>query len=123
MTAADFLNKFPEFSNVVLARIDLALDEAKLQVTEKIWGRFYEVGVLHLAAHILAMQGALSTEATNSPQPLREISTKAVGNLSVSYTSGKTGFESESGSYYLTKYGRRFLELKKLVTPHFGLIR
>lgn len=123
MTAADFLNKFPEFSNVVLARIDLALDEAKLQVTEKIWGRFYEVGVLHLAAHILAMQGALSTEATNSPQPLREISTKAVGNLSVSYTSGKTGFESESGSYYLTKYGQRFLELKKLVTPHFGLIR
>ena len=123
MTAADFLNKFPEFQSVDETRIELGLNEAKLQVVEKIWGRFYEIGVLHLAAHILAMQGALNTEATNNPQPLREISSKAVGSLSVSYTSGKTGFESESGSYYLTKYGQRFLELKKLVTPHFGLVR
>lgn len=123
MTAADFLNKFPEFQAVDETRIKIGLDEASLQITEKIWGRFYEVGVLHLAAHILAMQGALSTEATNNPQPLREIGSKAVGSLSVSYTSGKTGFESESGSYYLTKYGQRFLELKKLVTPHFGLVR
>nr|DAP81432.1 MAG TPA: head to tail adaptor [Caudoviricetes sp.] len=123
MTAADFLNKFPEFKAVDEARIELSLDEAKLQVTEKIWGRFYEVGVLHLAAHILAMQGALSAEATNSSQPLREIGSKAVGSLSVSYTSSKTGFESESGSYYLTKYGQRYLELKRLVTPHFGLVR
>lgn len=123
MTAADFLNKFPEFQAVDEARIELSLDEAKLQVTEKIWGRFYKVGVLHLAAHILTMQGALNTEATNNPQPLREISSKAVGSLSVSYTSGKTGFENESGSYYLTKYGQRFLELKKLVMPHFGLVR
>nr|DAY17436.1 MAG TPA: head to tail adaptor [Caudoviricetes sp.] len=123
MTTADFLNKFPEFKAVDETRIGLSLDEAKLQVAEKIWGRFYEVGVLHLVAHILAMQGALSTEATNSPQPLREIGSKAVGSLSVSYTSGKTGFESESGSYYLTKYGQRYLELKKLVTPHFGLVR
>ena len=69
------------------------------------------------------MQGALSNEANANPQPLREIGSKAVGSLSVSYTSGKTGFESESGSYYLTKYGQRFLELKKLVTPHFGLVR
>ena len=69
------------------------------------------------------MQGALNTEATTSPQPLREIGSKTVGSLSVSYTSGKTGFESESGSYYLTKYGQRYLELKKLITPHFGLVR
>ena len=123
MTAADFLNKFPEFQAVDETRIKVGLDEASLQVTEKIWGRFYEVGVLHLAAHILAMHGALSTEATTSPQPLREIGSKTVGSLSVSYTSGKTGFESESGSYYLTKYGQRFLELKKLVIPHFGLVR
>jgi len=46
MTAADFLNKFPEFQAVDETRIKLSLDEAKLQVTEKIWGRFYEVGVL-----------------------------------------------------------------------------
>lgn len=123
MTNADFLAKFPEFSNVALARIDFALDEAKLQVVEKIWGRFYEVGVLHLAAHILAMQGALSADAGASPHPLREVSSKTVGSLSVGYTSGKPGFESEYGSYYLTKYGQRFLELKKLILPHFGLIR
>lgn len=123
MTTADFLNKFPEFQSVNKTRIELGLDEAKLQVVEKIWGRFYEIGVLHLAAHILAMQGVLSNEANANPQPLREIGSKAVGSLSVSYTSGKTGFESESGSYYLTKYGQRFLELKKLVTPHFGLVR
>nr|DAS52370.1 MAG TPA: head to tail adaptor [Caudoviricetes sp.] len=123
MTAADFLNKFPEFQSVNETRIEIGLNEAKLQVVEKIWGRFYEIGVLHLAAHILAMQGALSNEANANPQPLREIGSKAVGSLSVSYTSGKTGFESESGSYYLTKYGQRFLELKKLVTPHFGLVR
>nr|DAJ97447.1 MAG TPA: head to tail adaptor [Caudoviricetes sp.] len=123
MTNADFLAKFPEFSNVDLARIDLALDEAKLQVVENIWGRFYGVGVLHLAAHILAMQGALNADAGANPQPLREVSSKAVGSLSVGYTSGKTGFESEYGSYYLTKYGQRFLELKRLILPHFGLVR
>ena len=123
MTNADFLAKFPEFSKVALARIDLALDEAKLQVVENIWGRFYEVGVLHLAAHILATQGALSADAGATPHPLREVSSKAVGSLSVGYTSGKTGFESEYGSYYLTKYGQRFLELKKLILPHFGLVR
>ena len=123
MTNADFLAKFPEFSNVALARIDLALDEAKLQVVGSIWGRFYEVGVLHLAAHILATQGALSADAGATPHPLREVSSKAVGSLSVGYTSGKTGFESEYGSYYLTKYGQRFLELKNLILPHFGLVR
>ena len=123
MTNADFLAKFPEFSNVALVRIDLALDEAKLQVVKNIWGRFYEVGVLHLAAHILATQGALSADAGANPQPLREVSSKTVGSLSVGYTSGKTGFERESGSYYLTKYGQRFLELKKLILPHFGLVR
>ena len=110
MTSADFLAKFPEFKKVELALIELSLDEAKLQVVKKIWGRFYEVGVLYLAAHILAMKGALSADAGANPQPLREVSRK-------------TGFESEFGSYYLTKYGQRFLELKKLILPHFRLVR
>lgn len=123
MTSADFLAKFPEFKKVELTLIELSLDEAKLQVVKKIWGRFYEVGVLYLAAHILAMKGALSADAGANPQPLREVSSKAVGALSIGYASGKTGFESEFGSYYLTKYGQRFLELKKLILPHFGLVR
>lgn len=123
MKYADFINKFPEFKSVDNNKIIFALDEAKLQINSKIWGKYYEVGILYLTAHILAIGGNLNADDTISSAPLKEIASKSVGALSISYTSGKTGFENDSGSYFLTKYGQRFLELKKLITPHFGLVK
>lgn len=119
---AKFIIKFPEFKAIGEDLFNIVLDEAKLEVSQKIWGRYYESGILNLTAHILAAQGYLNGGNTNA-QPLREVSSKSVGSLSVGYNSGKTGFENAKGSYYLTKYGQRYLELKRLIAPHAGLVK
>ncbi|WP_169753514.1 DUF4054 domain-containing protein [Campylobacter mucosalis] len=118
----DFRVKFSEFKTLNDEVILNFIDEAKLQINPKIWGRFYESGVLYLTAHILATQGYLSQNLSDL-NPIKDVTNKSVGSLSVGYLSSKNGFENESGNYHLTKYGRRFLELKKLVAPHFGVIR
>lgn len=119
----NFRVKFSEFSKIGDEVILNFIEEAKLQINPKIWGRYYEVGVIYLTAHLITMQGLLNDSTTNNPTPIQEVSSKSVGALSISYTSNKTGFENESGDYFLTKYGKRFLELKKIVKPHFGVLK
>lgn len=120
MMITKFRAKFCEFSKVEEGLILSFIDEAKLEISPKIWGKYYENAVIYLAAHLLSMQGVLNQE--NQSQ-IREVTSKSVGALSISYASAKTGFEGLSGSYYLTKYGKRFLELKRLINPHFGVVR
>lgn len=125
MTYAEFLERFSEFAGLSESLFNAVSEEAKLEVTPKIWGRFYESGVANLTAHILAVGGYLNTGTSNTPtaEPQREIMSKSVGSLSVSYASVRSGFENEKGSYATTKYGQRYLELKRLIMPHFGVVR
>ncbi|MGG7074335.1 DUF4054 domain-containing protein [Campylobacter sp. 9BO] len=111
MTYAQFLERFNEFKGLNEGLFNAVSEEAKLEVSPKIWGRFYESGVANLTAHILAVSGYLKTGASNTPtaEPQREITSKSVGSLSVSYAT--------------TKYGQRYLELKRLIMPHFGVVR
>lgn len=119
---AKFKIRFPEFEQLEQARFDAILAEAETEVSASVWGKFYEIGILNLIAHMLASEGFLNKGGA-TPDPIREVASKTIGSLSVSYASNKSGFETEKGNYHLTKYGQRYLELKRLVMPHFGLVR
>ena len=116
------VERFDEFKDVSEVKINHALDDAKLQISSKAWGTFYEVGVYNLTAHILASSGALGGDSGNFA-PIKEATSKTVGALSIGYASAKTGFENTKGGYYLTKYGQRYLELLRLVSLHIGVVR
>lgn len=123
MDFKSFIERFDEFKGVSEVKINHALDDAKLQISSKVWGSFYEVGVYNLTAHILASSGALGGEDNNSFAPIKEATSKTVGALSIGYASAKTGFENTKGNYHLTKYGQRYLELLRLVSLHIGVVR
>ena len=122
MDFKSFIERFDEFKDVSETKINHALDDAKLQISSKAWGTFYEVGVYNLTAHILASSGALGGDSGNFA-PIKEATSKTVGALSIGYASAKTGFENTKGGYYLTKYGQRYLELLRLVSLHIGVVR
>ncbi|MDU7070072.1 DUF4054 domain-containing protein [Campylobacter ureolyticus] len=122
MDFKSFIERFDEFKDVSEVKINHALDDAKLQISSKAWGTFYEVGVYNLTAHILASSGALGGDSGNFA-PIKEATSKTVGALSIGYASAKTGFENTKGGYYLTKYGQRYLELLRLVSLHIGVVR
>ena len=122
MDFRSFIERFDEFKDVSEVKINHALDDAKLQISSKAWGTFYEVGVYNLTAHILASSGALGGDSGNFA-PIKEATSKTVGALSIGYASAKTGFENTKGNYHLTKYGQRYLELLRLVSLHIGVVR
>lgn len=122
MDFKSFIERFDEFKGVSETKINHALDDAKLQISNKVWGTFYEVGVYNLTAHILASSGALGGDSGNFA-PIKEATSKTVGALSIGYASAKTGFENTKGNYHLTKYGQRYLELLRLVSLHIGVVR
>lgn len=122
MNFKSFIERFDEFKGVSEIKINHALDDAKLQISSKVWGTFYEAGVYNLTAHILASSGALGGDSGNFA-PIKEATSKTVGALSIGYASAKTGFENTKGNYHLTKYGQRYLELLRLVSLHIGVVR
>ncbi|MBR8464285.1 DUF4054 domain-containing protein [Campylobacter sp. faydin G-24] len=115
--------RYPEFKEIDNDLINAVIDEAKNEINRRNWGRFYESGVLALAGHLLFLQGALKQGGAMEGTAVKEVASKTVGSLSISYSSAKTGFESESGSYYLSIYGQRFLELKSKINNHFRLVK
>ncbi len=55
-TINDLMNAFPEFNgqNRNLTLIQAKLNEATLQIDSCVWGAYTAMGVLYLAAHLLA---------------------------------------------------------------------
>ena len=58
VSVAGFLDKYPEFdeiNDVIPSTVTRAVDDAKLLVSAKEWGKLYEIAVYCTAAHSLAV--------------------------------------------------------------------
>ena len=105
ITPTSFKARFPEFSAILDARIQIFIDEAVLQLNEKSWGRYYTLGLYYLTAHSLTI--AEST-ASGINKGSGMIASQAVGDTSVSFVSPTV--DSDMQLYYQqTSYGQRYL--------------
>lgn len=108
----DFLERYPEFGQGDEREnlIALFISDAKSEISEKRWGKFYKRGVMALTAHLLKLD---LDAKQNAGMGHRTVAGESAGELSVSYqpTSGQNGDDF----YHLTAYGQEYLRLKKLV--------
>jgi len=109
ITAASFKIRFPEFTSVSDARIELFIDDSVLILNETNWGEKYDLGLYYLTAHYLTLgeKSSAGNSGSNS-----QIASKAVDGTSVSYNN-PTLTGSDDSYFSSTSYGQRYLELRK----------
>jgi len=109
ITATSFKTRFPEFTSIADARIELFIEDAVLVLNEVNWGTKYDLGLYYLTAHYLALgeKSSVGNSGSNG-----QVASKAVDGTSISYNNATlTGVDD---SYYSsTSYGQRYLQLRK----------
>jgi len=107
-TLADFQAKFPTLGSEDETLITDCLAEASREVSATAWGTRSDDGILWLAAHILQK---LLDSATSDVGAITQMK---VGDRSVSFASSSSSGDG-SDWYSTTKYGTRYIALRKLV--------
>ena len=108
---SDFRARFPEFAGQGDPQIQALVDEAKLQITEKVWTDWYKMGINYFVAHYLAISKAQSQGDDNNRNPILNM---GAGRVTVQQQAaeGKTDSEIFFGS---TSYGQEYLRLRNIV--------
>lgn len=119
----EFLLRYPEFSDVPANRIELALSDASLELSKRVWGKLYVRALCALAAHLLYLSGALSDGSDDNSGVNRLAASESAGSVSVSYLSPDLGFSDDHAGLALTKYGQEFLRLGKYVNMHILAVK
>ena len=113
---ATFRTRFPEFASDTEypdAQVQLRLDDAVLFLCEDKWGKWYELGVMHLAAHMLKVwTDASDSGGANTLGPITSETTDRV-----SYTLGVNSVDADEAFLASTPYGMEYLRIQKLVKP------
>ena len=105
-----FIQIYPEFAEVDGDRLGIFIEHAKMEVSQKAWGKLYERGLLALTAHLLRLN-QMATKAKGDAN--RPLASESAGEPSVSYQGSTiTGVNAD---YQLTAYGQEYLRLRKLV--------
>ncbi|VFR20220.1 hypothetical protein ANDO1_1708 [plant metagenome] len=120
-TPADLKTRYPEFSDVDDARVKALMDEAALEMSVRVWGRLYAVGLLALAAHKLKVSSRKrgGDGAGALPGPM---TSKKAGEIQVGYASAP--MTSTDDAYFAgTAYGQQYLRLRRLVAIPVGVSR
>ena len=111
-----FLTRFPEFTAIAEARIQLFLDEALLEIREGDWGAFYTKALNLMTAHLLTladMQAAATGGASGSLGP---VASRSVGDVSVSFGVSATSMATGSDAWLnATPYGQELARLIEVV--------
>ena len=122
-----FRDEYPEFSKVDDSTIKHFLESSALVVSEKAWGKLYNLGLFAYTAHRLAIKGFLNRDLDdnvifNNGENFKSVSSKSAGGLLIGYTSQNTSSGNPS-DYDLTStsYGQEYLRLRRLITP-IGII-
>jgi len=108
----DFKARFPEFDTTVV--------DQRLPFLEAVFccyfGAVYGVSacddeaILQLLAHLMVLDGQTQN---GNPLPLQQETSKSVGNVSVSYTTGFASTSDRDAFFGLTTYGQMFLMLTR----------
>lgn len=118
----EFLARYPEFVKVDKSRVSLALSDAALELSERVWGKLYPRGLMALTAHLLYVGGALSPSGSSNGRPVQAATSKSAGGLSIGYSSPDSGFSSNHQGLALTTYGQEYLRLLRLTARHFLVV-
>lgn len=105
-----FITRFPEFTAVAEARIQLFLDEALLEIRESDWGAFYNKGLNLYTAHLLTLGNQTSAAAGGAGGSLAPITSRAVGDVSISFANPATSGWDQAW-LCSTSYGQEFYNL------------
>ena len=101
ITSTDFKIRFPEFTSIADAKINLLIDEAYLSIGAK-YGKFQDTAVLYFVAHNLVIE----TNGLNAMSAT--VSSQSVDGVSVTYAMPTT--INEINAYYgSTGYGQKYL--------------
>ena len=117
-TASEIKSRFTEFASVADSVIDAAILEAKLHVDESWPEVAYKIAIMYRACHQLVLDG-VGTSGQIATLNSMGITSFGIDDASVSRSQevvnaqlGSQGDEASS-----TKYGKRFVELRK---KYFG---
>jgi hypothetical protein len=114
VTAADIQGMLSgEFASLSAGTINPFIAEAERQLSISRWDALYDDGVRYLTAHLIATQ-SLGASAPSGP-----VTSESAGPLSRSYAAAATWSPDGLDS---TVYGRRFLELQRLVGAGFWVL-
>ncbi len=110
-TVGDFIDRFPEFTDVSEYRITAVIGEAQAYVDTSWREADFSNALLFLTAHMLSMEGVLDTEII-SGVPLDSVSQFKLGDASISFKGESSGSSGSSASEFGdTSYGRKYLSL------------
>ncbi len=117
-TIAGFRARFTEFASTVDytdERVQLALDDAALQINRGAWGAKADLGTYYLAAHGLVVDGA----AFGGVTPLGAVVGESVGQVSRQYATPGVDITTELRDLAWSKYGILYSRIKRqiLATP------
>lgn len=124
-TVEDFKTRFPVFAAVPEATVQAVLDEAVESVGPSWIERDRTPGVLHLTAHLLAVQGSAGSGAGGGGAAVTgAIKRRKVGDVETEFA-GVAGGAATGGaldSYRSTAYGVRYLELMRRNFPAVAVV-
>jgi hypothetical protein len=114
--AADLKARYPVFADVSDALIDAVMGEAA-QWVDTSWRAADRVpAVLALAAHLMAVEGALdggaSGSAVNGP-----VASSKVGDVAVTFANRAAASMGDLSGFGETAYGQQFLRLRRRNFP------
>lgn len=113
-----FIEAFPEFTDThSYATIQFWADIADKRLNVDRWGDLLEHGTFLFVAHNITLSKQAQDAADRGSgvsQSTGLISSKSVGRVSVSYDTNAANLE-DAGNYNLTRYGRDFLQLARIV--------
>ena len=111
-TSADLKARYPEFQQADESQVGLVISDAALEVDQTAWGKFYQAGVLALAAHLLSIEtrrGGTGAGASTGP-----VTSKKAGEIQISYAAPPVNSLDEA-VLASTAYGQRYLHLRRLI--------
>lgn len=124
-TVEEFKTRFPEFATVANETVQAVLDEAVGDVGPSWIERDRTPGVLHLAAHLLAVSGSGGLGAGGGGAAVTgAIKRRTVGDTTTEFT-GISGGASTGGQldyYRSTSYGVRYLSLMRRNFPAVAVV-
>lgn len=119
-TASDLKARFPEFTSVPDATVNLILAEAINAVGETWLERDRKIATIYLAAHTMAMEGEPGRSAGGTGGGVTgPVKSRTVGDVRTEFAgfgASGGGAVSDAG-YEMTAYGRQFLRLLRLNFP------
>ena len=113
----DFFTRFPEFTGVDEARVQLFLDEALLEIRESEWTDLYTKALMLMTAHLLTLASQTAGAGTGGAGGnFGVVTSRAIGDVSVSFGNSSAVSGSENRSWYnLTPYGQELSRLMNVV--------